>query len=256
MESKLLLLRTLTRNNTKAVVDHLIRNHIDRSSKPKYPRDRCFICGVTSHLTREHVLPQWVYAANPDRFLVTGMNSTRQTYNKTTIPACDNCNNNLLSSLDNYVSKSITRVDLSKEFFEQEEFEAIIRWLEIIDYKFQVLNFRRMFLRHQKGKFIPYLKDFPITMIREGGKDDREVIAELRRSRKRITIKDKSNKYNSLVVLRTNNENLHFFHQMDEFIFLEFGAMRKAFFYFYKKSFDSIESATNEAKTIVLQHYH
>ncbi len=154
MKEKLRSLRTLIRNNTKVVVDHLIRNHIDRSSKAKYPGDGCFICGVTSHLTKEHVLPQWVYAAKSDRFFVTGMNGTRQTYNKTTIPACDTCNNNLLSSLDNFVSKSIARVDLSKEFFEQDEFEAIIRWLEIIDYKFQILNFRRTFLRHQKGEFI------------------------------------------------------------------------------------------------------
>ena len=49
--------------------------------------------------------------------------------------------------------------------------------------------------------------------------------------------------------------NLHFFHQMDDFIFLEFGADKKAFFYFYKKSFDTIEDAESEAKNIVAQHY-
>ncbi len=93
-------------------------------------------------------------------------------------------------------------------------------------------------------------------MIRDGGKDSRKIIAELRRSRRRISIKDKSDRYNSLVVLRTKNDNLHFFYQMDQFIFLEFGAAKKAFFYFYRKSFDTIEAATDEAKIIVSQHYH
>lgn len=255
MESNLRKLRTLTRKNSKVVVDHLISSYIHRSRKPKHQDDRCFICGVTTNLTREHVMPQWVFAGDPDKFFVTGMNGISQTYNKTTIPACDICNNDLLSSLEKFVSNSIRRVDLTKEFFEQAEFEAIIRWLELIDFKFQVLNFMRRFLKHKEGEFIKYLKDFPVTMIRDGGKDDWEVIAELRRSRKRITVKDKLDRYNSLVVIKTKNTSLHFFHQMDDYIFLEFGAEKKAFFYFYRKTFTDIKDAEAEARKIVEQHY-
>lgn len=255
MDTKLRELRVLTRNCSKVVVDYLIRNYIDRSDKPKYKGDRCFICGASTNLTKEHVLPQWVYAGNPDRFFVTGMNGISQTYNKATVAACKNCNNNILSSLDKFVLGAIKRVDLRKEFFEPEEFEAIIRWLELIDNKFQVLNFRRRFLKHKNSMFIEYLRDFPVTMMRDGGKDDREVIAELRRSRSRIAVMNKFDRYNSLVVIRSKNPDLHFFHQMDDFIFIEFGPEKKAFFYFFRKSFDTIEDAEREAMTIVDQHY-
>src|SRR5688572_23507088 len=139
LQSKLTELRVLTRCNTKKVVDNLIRNYIDIRPKPK-PVAICIICGTPHNITKEHVVPKWVFAGDPDRFFITGMNGISQSYNKATVPACDNCNNNLLSSLDDFVSSTIRRVDIEKEFFEEDEFAAIILWLEIIDYKFQVLN--------------------------------------------------------------------------------------------------------------------
>lgn len=77
----------------------------------------CSFCGSIKNVTKEHVIPRWVFENDPDKFFKTDVNGIRQTYNKTTIPACEVCNSDLLNSLEKYIQQIFTNRDLKVNFF-------------------------------------------------------------------------------------------------------------------------------------------
>lgn len=83
-----------------------------------------------------------------------------------------------------------------------------------------------------------------------------KVIAEIRRSQKRITTKNKNQNINSHITFKTSNKGFNFFHQMNDFIFLELPKKHVAFFYFYHKTFANEIIAHKEAMKIIKQFYN
>ncbi len=214
-------------------------------------------CGSNKNLSKEHVIPRWVFENNTTRFFTTDINGLTQTYNRTTIPACHLCNTSLLNSLEKYIKGLFEQVDPKNPVFTEYETENIIRWLEIIDYKFQILNIRREFKASKKHGFIPYLSNFPLSILRPAiNYSPSKAFTEARRSQKRITIKSKTNNKNSLVVFKTTNPDFYFFHQMDDFIFLELPRYKLALFHFYKRYSKSNGEAYNEAKSVIHSVYN
>ena len=213
-------------------------------------------CSSTNNLTKEHVLPRWVFDNSTERFFTTDINGFNQTYIKTTIPACSICNSDILNSLEKYVQKTFENRDIKNNPFSLEELENIIRWLEIIDYKFQILNVRRKFKASKKVGYIPYLADFPLSVLRKSvDYSPSKTITEVRRSQKRVTTKSKIKNINSLVTFKTKNKEFHFFHHMDDFIFIELPKQQIAIFYFYRKQFDNELSAYKETMEIIKAFY-
>lgn len=149
-----------------------------------------------------------------------------------------------------------THIDLSKEFFTSEEIQNIIRWLEIIEYKFQLLEIRRKFIRAKPSQYIKYLRDIPLSVMR-GDIDYSPIkaIAEIRRAQKRVTQKSKSKNQNSLVIFKTKNDSFYFFHHLNDFIFLELPKFGIALFYFYSRNFENEEIAKNDAMEIIATVY-
>ena len=68
------LLRTTLRNNSKVIVDNIIENHIQRNKKVFSPVKICMFCGSTNEITKEHVLPRWLFEKDTKRFFVTDVN--------------------------------------------------------------------------------------------------------------------------------------------------------------------------------------
>lgn len=258
LDSNLKSLRILIRLNSKIIMEHVIQANISRLGKDKVKLvDICVFCGSIDYITKEHVMPRWVFENCPKKFFNTNVNGLGQTYMKTTIPACETCNNIILSSLEKYIYKLFSEVDPDFRDFTDYEISNIIIWLEIIDFKFEILNARRLF-KASKGKgFIPYLADFPISVLRPNvNYSPSKAISEIRRSQRRLTVKDKSNSFNSLVVFKTSNKTFHFFHTMDEFIFIELPTFKIALFYFYKENFPTIKDGHEEAMKIIDKVYN
>lgn len=134
-----------------------------------------------------------------------------------------------------------------------EEWDNIIRRLEIIDYKFQVLDICKKFLAHKKAGYIPALADFSIAFMRD--MSVRSVTSKARLALKRISTKDKTKRANSLIVGRTIKKTFHYFHKSGQFIHLEIPTYNKAFFYFYEKEFSSDKIAKKEAMKIIKSVY-
>ena len=247
IQLKLVQLRKKIRANKKKVTDAIIANH---------SADLCIICGSQEQLTKEHVIPQWVYNRCTKRTFETTTNGVSQTYNKTTLPACKDCNSNLLGLLERLLKHEFEKVDVSHQAFSQETLELIVLWLETLEYKFQVLDLRRNLNRVKGADYIPYIGKMPIAMF-QGSMDTSpaKVFSNLRSALNVLSIKSKANRLNSLCVIHTKNKDFHFFHSTNNYIFIELAEFGVAFFYFYKQSFTTINEASEAAKDIVNEHY-
>ena len=252
---KMQLIRTSIRKNSKIIIDNIIQNHIQLNRAIINNLELCMFCGSTINITKEHVLARWVFNKSTKGFFITDINGLSQTYNRTTIPACSHCNSNLLNGLEKYIQK-LFEITFNKQAFPQVQVANIIRWLEIIDYKFQVLNAIRRFKVSRTAGYNSYFADLPLSVLRKSiHYSSSKAIAEIRRSQKRITIKNKAKNINSLITFKTKNQGFHFFHQMDDFIFLELPKQQIALFYFYRRIFDTEISAYEESMKIIKTFY-
>lgn len=251
-------LRILARKNSKIIMENVVKANIYQFGKDKDRLvDLCVFCGSSVNITKEHVMPRWAFENSPKKLFKTNVNGLSQPYIQTTIPACATCNNSRLGLLERYINKLFLEVDPDLRNFTNEEKSKIIIWLEIIDFKFEILNARRLFKASKEKGFIPYLADLPISVLRPNvNYSPSKAISEIRRSQRRLTIKDKSNGFNSLVVFKTSNKGFHFFHTMDEFIFIELPTFEIALFYFYKKNFPTIEDGQEEAMKKIDKFYN
>lgn len=257
IDIKLKNLRVKLRKSSKEIINDVLVKQIPRiSSKDKSKKEICVFCANQNNLTKEHVLPKWTFENCTNKFFVTDINGSQQTYNKTTIPVCSDCNNNLLSNVEKYIISILNDTDLSNSYFNNEQLQNIIRWLEIIEYKFQLLEIRRKFIKSKSSQYLEYLRDIPISIMRANiDYSPSKAISEIRLAQKRVTQKTKASIQNSLVVFKTKNENFYFFHHLNDFIFLELPKFCIALFYFYSRKFENVEDAKNEAMEIIKTVY-
>ena len=252
VEEKFLKLRIIARKHGKHVMNKLFDDYVTGLFTNKIITS-CILCGAEENLTKEHVLPKWVFESNAKHSFTTDINQLSQTYISATLPACRNCNSDLLNSIERYIQKTLSQVDLEKRYYSPEEWENIIRWLEIIDFKFQVWDITTKFLAHKKAGYIPALADFSIAFMRD--MSIRSVTSKSRLALKRIATKDKGKRLNSLIVGRTIKKTFHYFHKSGQFIHLEIPTYNKAFFYFYEKEFKTDKTAKKEAMKIINSVY-
>lgn len=128
--------------------------------------------------------------------------------------------------------------------------------MEIIEYKFQLLEIRRKFIKSKSSNYIEYLRDIPVSIMRENiNYSPIKALAQIRLSQKRVTQKSKFENENSLVIFKTKNENFYFFHHLNDFIYLELPKFRIALFYFYSRNFENKVDAKDNAMEIITSVY-
>jgi len=257
IDIKLRGLRVKLRKNSKEIMEDVLNRHLPKLSMTDKPKKEiCVFCADQNNLTKEHVLPKWTFENSVKKSFITNINGSEQTYNKTTVPVCADCNNNLLGSIESYIISILSNNDLSNSFFSEYELQNIIRWLEIIEYKFQLLEIRRKFLKSKSGNYNEYLRDIPVSVMRnEIGYLPHKALCQIRSAQKRITQKSKLNNQNSLVIFKTKNEGFYFFHHLNDFIFLELPKFGVAFFYFYSRQFENEENSKDEAMKVIKEVY-
>ena len=244
IESKLVLLRKKIRINKKHVIDTLQENPI---------AEICFICGTSQNLTKEHVIPKWAFKKNQNKVSSTEVNGLSLTYSKAVIPACFECNSVILGTLEQFVEQHLHQTDSKLIHYSQNTLEKIILWLEIIDYKIQILNLRRTFKNNKNSSYIPHLDPFPESRSHALENTPRKTFSLLRNALKDIGTKSK--KINSLVMFKTKDDGFHFFHQTREFIFIELPSHKTSLFYFIHDQFETTKKARTAALKIIKEIY-
>lgn len=248
LENRLELLREKVKNNSADIIDQLIPKNGNK--------DLCIFCGSREDLTKEHVLPKWTFESQPDKHFTTNINGVSQNFIKTVVPTCSECNSYILGLLEKQIKGSFKKIDLQTDFFSNKEQDNIISWLEIIDYKFQALNLRRKFLKHKDADYVSFLSDIPLSLMQDRASISlNEVRAKAINSSNRLIVESKKGKRNSLLIFKTKNPDFHFFHEMDDFIFIELPRFDIAAFLFLEKQFDQHKKAHNEAIRIIEEVY-
>ena len=238
IEQRLISLRKTIRKNNNHIVNQLIKDH---------NASICILCGKTENLTKEHVIPKWVFGNDQKKNFITNINGICQTYSKTVLPACAHCNSYILGALERYIEILFSRIDLTVDNFSNNEKEKIILWIDFIEYKFQVLNLRRKLKKPYSGNYVAALSKIPIGIMQKMDISPNKVFSNCRHAYKKLAVKSKSRKVNSLVVYKTSNKGFHFFHKVNEFIFIELPKQKVAFFYFIDKKFINHKDAGNAA---------
>lgn len=247
LENRLKNFRVKCRNNSVKVTSTIIDNH---------QASLCVFCGEKKNLTKEHVVPKWTFEGCPKREFLTQSNNQPHSYNKTTVQACKECNNFHLGFLEKYLKDIFNKTNLKNgEFFDVEDLENIVRWLELIDYKFQVHNLQKRFIRHRDSKYIEFLRDFPIAMFRQGQDTPSKVFTEYRRAHRKLSKKSKIDRLNSLLIFHSKNPDFAFFHTVNDFLFIELPRMNIAILYFYVKNHKSPEEAHKEGSELIEHLY-
>jgi hypothetical protein len=75
------------------------------------------------------------------------------------------------------------------------------------------------------------------------------------KSLKKLSVKSKITRINSLLTFNTANKEFHFFHNSGEYIFIELPIQQKALFYFIEASFDDNSVCHDEAQAIFNEVY-
>jgi len=255
IDDKFKELRVKLRHSSRKIIDNILDNHYDPENNAGLP-DICIFCGSSDTITKEHVIPKWVFESDPEMYFVTTSNQLNQTFNKSAVPACLKFNTTYLSYIERYTQSIISRNDLDNS---ATHFELInlLRWMEIIEYKFHVLEFRRKYKASKKDGYEPILSNVPLTVWRRNIKySPYKAVAELRKTQKDVTVKNKDSKFHSLVIFGLTDPGLHFIHSMNSFLFFSLPQYEKALFYFINEEFDDYSTATEEAKRILTHTYN
>jgi hypothetical protein len=253
IDENFLELRRIVKKHGRSVMRKLFDDYLTGSITKKIIPS-CILCGSEQNITKEHVLPKWVFESDGKHFFTTDVNQLNQHYIKATLPACRSCNSILLNSIEQYIQKTLAQVDLKKRYYSSDEWDNIIRWLEIIDFKFQVLDLTTKFRAHKTAGYIPGLSEFSIAFMRD--MSVRTVASKTRLALKRMGTKNKNKRANSLIVGRTIKKTFHYFHKSGQFIHLELPTYNKGFFYFYDKEHKSDKGALKEAEKIIKSVYN
>ncbi len=255
-----LIIRINARKNFQAIISHLENYYLNRENgkacaRPLKPL--CLFCGTDQVITKEHVLPRWAFEKHPGRNFTTTINGLSHKYNQTTLPTCATCNNSLLSRLEKKILQLFSNHNLPYDFFQAEDLIKILSWLEILDYKFQVFSLITKFKAVAGHGHIPFLEDFSLSVLDPNSEySPVKVMRNLRRSLKRITVRSKQKNLNSLVIFKTSNPEITFFHKNNDFMFLELPQHKIAVLYFYERTFSDVHAARDAAMELIKDHYN
>jgi len=220
------------------------------ATEPK--EEICVFCNSSSNITKEHVLPRWLIEDELNNTMTSIVNKQTLIYNRAVVPACSGCNNSVLAFIEKNIINTIQRLDISGDCSD-EDLANIIRWLEIIDYKLQVLDCRRKYIKYENSEYDSTWGKFPVSMMRHFiTMNPWKSYDWLRNSQRRIIVKEKiCENMNHFVIMRPRKAHFNFFNQPNQYIFLTFSTCRLAIFYFFKMRFDFYEHATAAALDII-----
>jgi hypothetical protein len=248
VDLKLKTLRVNLRKCGKIIADDVAYRH-HPATEPK--EEICVFCSSSSNITKEHVLPRWLIETELHNTMTSVVNKQTVIYNKALVPACSECNNSILAFIEKYIIRAIQNMDVYNDCSNYDVCN-IIRWLEIIDYKLQVLDCRRKYIKYGNSEYDYDWGKFPVSMMRHFfTMNPWKSYDWLRNAQRRITIKEKIGGINSFVVIRPRMPYFYFFNLPNEYIYISFPACRIAIFYFFKTRYKYYEDAAAEALDII-----
>jgi len=82
MATKAQHFRKTVRANIKMVIDYIDRNYVRRENDKAVTPSKdliCMFCGSNQQITKEHIIPRWVFGKDTQAFFTVNLNGLDQT---------------------------------------------------------------------------------------------------------------------------------------------------------------------------------
>lgn len=192
-----------------------------------YGESCCIICGTDKNITKEHLLPKWVFENDIKKSFFISPEDTLYSYRLCYLPCCKTCNSNVLGNFEHHIREILKRKNKNFTISEKED---IIFWIKYLDFKFKIFGVEKACHKNSKSKSNIGLRDKP----RNNPKNFFYDLFDLP-----ITT-------SSLIISEAKQKNFDFFYWKDHYFSITLPQCNVSIIYFFTNKIENIEEFCND----------
>ena len=191
-----------------------------------YGKECCIICGTNKNITKEHLLPKWVFENDVKKSFFISPEDTLYSYRLSYLPCCKACNSSVLGNFEHHIREILKRENKNFTISEKED---IIFWIKYLDFKFKIFGVEKACHRNTKSKSNIGLWDKPRNNPKNFFYDLFDLPATT----------------NSLIISEPKQKNFDFFYWKDHYFSITLPQCNVSIIYFFTNKIENIEEFCN-----------
>ena len=191
-----------------------------------YGKECCIICGTNKNITKEHLLPKWVFENDVKKSFFISPEDTLYSYRLSYLPCCKTCNSSVLGNFEHHIREILKRENKNFTISEKED---IIFWIKYLDFKFKIFGVEKACHRNTKSKSNIGLWDKPKNNPKNFFYDLFDLPATT----------------NSLIISEPKQKNFDFFYWKDHYFSITLPKCNVSIIYFFTNKIENIEEFCN-----------
>ena len=192
----------------------------------EYGKESCIICGTDKNITKEHLLPKWVFENDVKKSFFISPEDTLYSYRLSYLPCCKTCNSSVLGNFEHHIREILKRENKNFTISEKED---IIFWIKYLDFKFKIFGVEKACHRNTKSKSNIGLWDKPRNNPKNFFYDLFDLPATT----------------NSLIISEPKQKNFDFFYWKDHYFSITLPQCNVSIIYFFTNKIENIEEFCN-----------
>ena len=191
-----------------------------------YGKECCIICGTDKNITKEHLLPKWVFENDVKKSFFISPEDTLYSYRLSYLPCCKTCNSSVLGNFEHHIREILKKENKNFTISEKED---IIFWIKYLDFKFKIFGVEKACHRNTKSKSNIGLWDKPKNNPKNFFYDLFDLPATT----------------NSLIISEPKQKNFDFFYWKDHYFSITLPQCNVSIIYFFTNKIENIEEFCN-----------
>lgn len=191
-----------------------------------YAKECCIICGTDKNITKEHLLPKWVFENDVKKSFFISPEDTLYSYRLSYLPCCKTCNSSVLGNFEHHIREILKKENKNFTISEKED---IIFWIKYLDFKFKIFGVEKACHKNTKSKSNIGLWDKPRNNPKNFFYDLFDLPATT----------------NSLIVSEPKQKNFDFFYWKDHYFSITLPQCNVSIIYFFTNKIENIEEFCN-----------
>ena len=191
-----------------------------------YGKECCIVCGTDKNITKEHLLPKWVFENDVKKSFFISPEDTLYSYRLSYLPCCKTCNSSVLGNFEHHIREILKRENKNFTISEKED---IIFWIKYLDFKFKIFGVEKACHRNTKSKSNIGLWDKPKNNPKNFFYDLFDLPATT----------------NSLIISEPKQKNFDFFYWKDHYFSITLPQCNVSIIYFFTNKIENIEEFCN-----------
>ncbi|WP_177161077.1 hypothetical protein [uncultured Fusobacterium sp.] len=191
-----------------------------------YGKECCIICGTDKNITKEHLLPKWVFENDVKKSFFISPEDTLYSYRLSYLPCCKTCNSSVLGNFEHHIREILKRENKNFTISEKED---IIFWIKYLDFKFKIFGVEKACHRNTKSKSNIGLWNKPKNNPKNFFYDLFDLPATT----------------NSLIISEPKQKNFDFFYWKDHYFSITLPQCNVSIIYFFTNKIENIEEFCN-----------